>query len=121
LPKSASLSRYTWKFLWSPLLDRVRLPLGRRRGWIFLTQALLLLLIALLGCFSPARDLDAIVWIAALLAFLSATADIALDAYRRELLAEHELGLGNAVHVNAYRIAGLVPGSLSLILADRFV
>jgi len=111
---------YTWKFLWSPLLDRVRLPLGRRRGWIFLTQALLLLLIALLGRFSPARDLDAIVWIAALLAFLSATADIALDAYRRELLAEHELGLGNAVHVNAYRIAGLVPGSLSLILADRF-
>lgn len=110
---------YTWKFLWSPLLDRIVLPLGRRRGWILLTQALLLLLIALLGHFSPARDLDVIVWLAALLAFLSATADIALDAYRRELLAEHELGLGNAVHVNAYRIAGLVPGSLSLILADR--
>lgn len=110
---------YTWKFLWSPLLDRIELPLGRRRGWILLTQALLLLLIALLGHFSPARELDVIVWLAALLAFLSATADIALDAYRRELLAEHELGLGNAVHVNAYRIAGLVPGSLSLILADR--
>jgi len=54
----------------------------------------------------------------ALLAFFSATQDIALDAYRRELLAETELGLGNAVHVNAYRVAGLVPGSLSLILAD---
>lgn len=110
---------YTWKFLWSPLLDHIALPLGRRRGWILLTQALLLLIIALLGHYSPARDLEAIVWLTALLAFLSATADIALDAYRRELLAEHELGLGNAVHVNAYRIAGLVPGSLSLILADR--
>jgi len=114
---------YTWKFLWSPLLDRFAFPLfalGRRRGWIFITQALLLLVIALLGRFSPATELGTIVWLAALLAFVSATADIALDAYRRELLAEHELGLGNSVHVNAYRIAGLVPGSLSLILADHF-
>jgi len=111
---------YTWKFLWSPLLDRVHLPLGRRRAWILLTQTLLLLLIALLGRFSPASDLETIVWLTALIAFLSATADIALDAYRRELLFEQELGLGNALHVNAYRIAGLVPGSLSLILADHF-
>lgn len=110
---------YTWKFLWAPLLDRYAPPLGRRRGWIVLTQVLLLFVIALLGQFSPATDLGAIVWLAAALAFLSATADIALDAYRRELLAEHELGLGNSVHINAYRIAGLVPGSLSLILADR--
>ncbi len=110
---------YTWKFLWAPLLDRFALPLGRRRGWILLTQGLLLVIIALLGRLSPAQDLGAIVWLAALLAFLSATADIALDAYRRELLADRELGLGNSVHVNAYRIAGLVPGSLSLILADR--
>ncbi len=114
---------YTWKFLWSPLLDRFALPLfslGRRRSWIFITQALLLVIIALLGRLSPATELGTIVWLAALLAFMSATADIALDAYRRELLAENELGLGNSVHVNAYRIAGLVPGSLSLILADHF-
>ncbi|NWG32267.1 MAG: AmpG family muropeptide MFS transporter [Rhodocyclaceae bacterium] len=111
---------YTWKFLWSPLLDRFALPLGRRRGWIFFTQALLLAIIAGLGRLSPANELGAIVWLTALLAFVSATADIALDAYRRELLDERELGLGNAVHVNAYRIAGLVPGSLSLILADHF-
>lgn len=110
---------YTWKFLWAPLLDRYVLPLGRRRGWIVLTQAALLVVIALLGQFSPATDLGAIVWLAAALAFFSATGDIALDAYRRELLTDHELGLGNSVHVNAYRIAGLVPGSLSLILADR--
>lgn len=110
---------YTWKFLWAPLLDRYVLPLGRRRGWIVLTQGLLLVIIALLGQFSPATELGTIVWLAATLAFVSATADIALDAYRRELLPENELGLGNSVHVNAYRIAGLVPGSLSLILADR--
>lgn len=110
---------YTWKFLWSPLLDRYVLPLlGRRRGWMLLTQIGLLAVIASMGAFSPQSDLHTIAYIATLLAFLSATQDIVLDAYRRELLEENELGLGNAVHVNAYRIAGLVPGSLSLILAD---
>lgn len=110
---------YTWKFLWAPLLDRYALPLGRRRGWILLTQSALLVIIILLGRLSPADDLGAVVWLATLLALLSATADIALDAYRRELLSDHELGLGNSVHVNAYRVAGLVPGSLALILADH--
>jgi len=110
---------YTWKFLWSPLLDRYVLPvLGRRRGWMLLTQIGLLLVIAMMGAFSPQSDLHTIAWIATLLAFLGATQDIVLDAYRRELLSDDEMGLGNAVHVNAYRIAGLVPGSLSLILAD---
>lgn len=109
---------YTWKFVWAPLLDRYRLPLGRRRGWMLLTQIGLLLAIGLLGGFSPRADLTPVIWLAVALAFLSATQDIALDAYRREILAESELGLGNSVHVNAYRIAGLVPGSLSLILAD---
>ena len=111
---------YTWKFLWAPLLDRYALPsFGRRRGWMGLSQVLLLILIAALGRLSPTIDLQAIIIVAALLAFVSATQDIALDAYRRELLPDHELGLGNSVHVNAYRIAGLVPGSLSLILADH--
>jgi len=110
---------YTWKFLWSPLLDRYVVPaFGRRRGWMLLTQVGLLVVIASMGAFTPQSDLNTIAWIATLLAFLSATQDIVLDAYRRELLADNELGLGNAVHVNAYRIAGLVPGSLSLILAD---
>ncbi len=110
---------YTWKFLWSPLLDRYVVPaFGRRRGWMLITQIGLLIVIASMGAFSPQSDLHTIAWIATLLAFLSATQDIVLDAYRRELLSDVELGLGNAVHVNAYRIAGLVPGSLSLILAD---
>jgi PAT family beta-lactamase induction signal transducer AmpG len=111
---------YTWKFLWSPLLDRFAPPgLGRRRGWMALTQVALLAAIAALGTYAPQTELQMIVILAMLLAFASATQDIALDAYRRELLPNHELGLGNSVHVNAYRIAGLVPGSLSLILADH--
>ena len=111
---------YTWKFLWSPLLDRYVVPvLGRRRGWMLITQAALLLVIAAMGGFSPQKDLVMIVVFTTMLAFLSATLDIALDAYRRELLFDNELGLGNAVHVNAYRLSGLVPGSLALILADH--
>jgi PAT family beta-lactamase induction signal transducer AmpG len=110
---------YNWKFLWAPLVDRYALPvLGRRRGWMLLTQVGLLVTIATLGGLSPQTELRAIVLVATLLAFLSATQDIALDAYRRELLADNELGLGTAVHINAYRIAGLVPASLSLVLAD---
>ncbi|KON46516.1 hypothetical protein AL013_12865 [Mariprofundus ferrooxydans] len=111
---------YTWKFLWSPLLDRYAVPwLGRRRGWMLLTQVALLLTIAAMGGFSPQTELTMIILFSTLLAFLSATQDIALDAYRRELLSDEELGLGNSVHVNAYRVAGLVPGSLALILADH--
>ena len=111
---------YTWKFLWSPLLDRYALPLlGRRRGWMALTQFLLLGAIAWVGTLSPTNQLGLVLTATALIAFLSATQDIVLDAYRRELLPEIELGLGNALHVNAYKLAGLVPGSLSLVLADH--
>ena len=111
---------YTWKFMWSPVLDRYAIPgFGRRRGWMLLTQIGLLLTIGSLGGLNPQQNIWPILWLAALLAFLSATQDIALDAFRREILDDAELGLGNAVHVNAYRIAGLIPGSLSLILADR--
>jgi PAT family beta-lactamase induction signal transducer AmpG len=74
--------------------------------------------IGLLGGFSPSSNLTPVIWLSVALAFLSATQDVALDAFRREILSDQELGLGNSVHVNAYRIAGLVPGSLSLILAD---
>lgn len=111
---------YTWKFLWSPLLDRFALPaLGRRRGWMLLTQIGLLFTIGGMGGIDPTVGIGPVLLLAALLAFLSATQDIVLDALRREILHEEELGLGNSVHVNAYRIAGLVPGSLSLILADH--
>ncbi|MDQ7989932.1 MAG: AmpG family muropeptide MFS transporter [Candidatus Dactylopiibacterium sp.] len=111
---------YAWKFLWAPLLDRYALRvLGRRRGWMLLTQLLLVGAIAALGQLSPAQQVDGVMLLTALVAFLSATQDIVLDAFRRELLPEIELGLGNAIHVNAYRVAGLVPGSLALILSDH--
>ncbi len=109
---------YTWKFLWSPLLDRFALPLGRRRGWILATQIALLISLGSFGQLQPSLDIGLVAALAAGVAFFSATQDIALDAYRRELLAESELGLGNSIHVNAYRIAGFVPGALALILAD---
>ena len=110
---------YNWKFVWSPLLDRYALPLlGRRRGWMLATQIFLLASIPLFGFFHPKLDLWAIAYLATAVAFFSASQDIVLDAYRREILSDTELGLGNSVHVNAYRVAGLVPGALSLVLAD---
>jgi len=112
---------YLLKFVWSPLLDRYSFPLlGRRRGWIFVTQIGLLLSLSVLGYFQPATEINSILWLAALVAFFSASQDIVLDAYRRELLPDYELGLGNQIHVQAYRVAGLVPGSLGLILADHY-
>jgi len=111
---------YTWKFLWSPVMDRFKLPfLGRRRGWALLTQALLLVSIGLLGHFNPATSLQAIVWLVFAVALFSASQDIVIDAYRRELLADDELGTGTSFWINAYRLSGLVPGSLALILADH--
>ena len=110
---------FTWKFLWAPFFDRFIPPLGRRRGWLLISQVLLLLSIPVFGAFNPKFDIWTIAYLASLVAFFSASQDIVLDAYRRELLLDDELGLGNAIHVNAYKIAGLVPGSLSLILADH--
>jgi PAT family beta-lactamase induction signal transducer AmpG len=111
---------YTWKFLWSPLLDRYALPLlGRRRGWMLITQLALLVAIPLFGALSPRQDIWTIVVLSTAVAFFSASQDIVLDAFRREILPDPELGLGTSIHVNAYRISSLVPGALALILADR--
>ncbi len=111
---------YTWKFLWAPLADRYGVPgLGRRRGWMFVSQVALIAAVFTLGTLDPVANLKVVVAVASLVAFLSAPQDIAIDAYRRELLEESELGLGNALFVNAYKVAGLVPGSLSLFLADH--
>jgi len=109
---------FTWKFLWAPFFDRYTPPLGRRRGWLFVSQIALLLSVPFFGALQPHLNLWAIAGLSVAVAFFSASQDIVLDAYRRELLPDTELGLGNAVHVNAYKIAGLIPGSLSLILAD---
>nr|WP_289847267.1 AmpG family muropeptide MFS transporter [Amphritea atlantica] len=110
---------YTWKFMWAPLMDRYIPPfLGRRRGWMLLMQLALLGSIACLGLFDPGMSIMTIAYLATAVALFSASQDIVLDAYRRELLPEQELGWGNSVHVQAYRISGIVPGALGLILAD---
>lgn len=115
---------YTWKFLWAPLMDRYipRLPgwrPGRRRGWMLVTQLLVAAAIAALGFVSPRDSIWTVAALTTLVAFFGASSDIVIDAYRRELLRDTEQGLGNAVHVNAYKIAALIPGSLSLILSDH--
>ncbi len=110
---------YTWKFLWAPFMDRWFPPLlGRRRGWMAVCQLALLLFIGSLGMFDPVKSIWTVAWLAFAVALFSATQDVALDAFRREILPDEELGLGNAIHVQAYRISSLIPGSLSLILAD---
>ena len=110
---------FTWKFIWSPLLDAVQLPfLGRRRGWMLVSQIGLLLALAAYAFLNPTQHMPVIMALSLVVAFFSASQDIVLDAFRREILPDSELGLGNAIHVNAYRVASLIPGSLSLILAD---
>ncbi len=110
---------YTWKFLWSPVMDRFKLPfLGRRRGWALITQIGLIVSIAALGRFDPSVSLQAIVVTVFIISFFGASQDIVIDAYRRELLADDELGTGTSFFVNAYRLSSLVPGSLALILSD---
>src|SRR5262245_21806409 len=111
---------YTLKFLWSPLFDRYALrPIGRRRGWLVVTQtALVVALFALSYAQPQSGDLLAISIAALLVAFFSASQDIVVHAYRRESLSDRELGLGSAVYVNGYRVGMLLAGGGGLILAD---
>jgi len=114
---------YTWKFFWAPALDRYSptfygFNLGIRRSWMLLTQLALFIFICILGSMNPQLNLWSVAYLCMFIAFLSATQDISIDAYRRQILPDHELGLGNSIHVNAYRISGLIPGSLALILSD---
>lgn len=111
---------YSLKFLWSPLLDRFVPPfLGRRRGWLVITQVALVLAIAAMSLQNPRQALQLLAVNAVLIAFFSASQDIAFDAYRVDVLEEREMGAGAAVAVLGYRIALLVTGSVALILADQ--
>ena len=82
---------YSWKFLWAPLMDRFSLPLGRRRGWMLVTQICLILGIGSLGHVDPANNMALVAAFASIIAFLSASQDVAIDAYRREILSDEEL------------------------------
>ena len=111
---------YAFKFLWSPLMDRYVPPfLGRRRGWMIITQLILIVSIALLGFFHPASHLVMIAFLAVAVAFFSASQDIVLDAYRTESLETEERGAGAGIWIMGYRIAILVSGAAALILSDH--
>ena len=110
---------YTLKFLWAPLTDRYCPPFfGRRRGWLIAIQLSLALSIAGLGWTQPAQAPLTVAVVACLLAFFSASQDIVIDAYRREALADNELGLGSSLYVNGYRIGMLLASGGGLIMAD---
>jgi PAT family beta-lactamase induction signal transducer AmpG len=110
---------YTWKFLWSPLLDRFSPGfLGRRRGWLLISQVALMGSVALLSLSDPAAYPQWLVTSALLVAFFSATQDIVVDAYRREDLPDQELGLGSSLYVYGYRIGMWTAAGGGLILAD---
>lgn len=112
-------SPYSWKFLWSPALDRFTPPfLGRRRGWLLAAQLALMAAIVLLGFSDPVRHPLRMAAAALLVAFLSATQDAVVDAYRREDLPDQELGLGSSMYVYGYRIGMWAAGGGGLILAD---
>ncbi len=112
---------YTFKYLWAPLVDRFEPPgLGRRRGWIVLAQLLLAAALFGMAQLSPGLHTQLFAAVAVGVAFLSATQDIAIDAYRTELLAPKERGLGGSLTVLGYRVAMVLSGGISLIWAEQW-
>ncbi len=112
---------YVLKFLWAPAVDKVRFPwLSVRRDWMVLTQLLLVGLLVAMAFFEPRCSPMGLALVALALACASATQDIAIDAYRTELLKVEERGLGSALYVTGYRIAMVVSGGLALFLAAYF-
>src|SRR3990172_8960193 len=113
---------YTYKFLWAPLMDRYAPPfLGRRRGWLLVTQLLLAAAIVFMGTLKPADSAWLLGAAALSVALLSASQDIVFDALRADWLERDERGAGAAVSVLGYRIAMLVSGAGALILADQWL
>ena len=113
---------YVFKFLWSPAMDRYTPPLlGRRRGWLVITQILLLIAIAAMGFLEPSTQLRWMAALAVIIAFCSASQDIVFDAWKTDVLSAQERGAGAAISVLGYRLAMLVSGGLALWLADRWL
>lgn len=111
---------YVYKFLWAPMMDKYRLPyLGLRRGWMITMQLILIALLILIGMSDPLAKPYQLAFLALCLAFFAATQDIAIDAYRTELLLPEERGLGTSMAVSGYRIAMLISGGLALVIAHH--
>lgn len=112
---------YTIKFLWAPFMDRYTPPfLGRRRGWMIIAQIMLLFTITSLGFTHPTQSPWTVAFICVLITFASASQDIVIDAYRTEILEDNERGIGSSLYIMGYRLAVVIAGSISLILADYF-
>src|SRR6266851_9197334 len=113
---------YAFKFLWSPLIDRLPppLPLGRRRGWGITIQITLIAATLSLGACDPKQNLARMGVLALLVAFLSASQDVVIDAWRVEILTTELQGPGAGMIQTGYRIAMLVSGAGALVIASRF-
>jgi len=115
------LFSYNWKFAWSPLMERFSPPfLGKRRGWMLITQVPLILLTLSLLLLDPSSQIGLIAMVVGTIAFFSASQDIVLDAFRRELLSDDEMGMGTSLFVNAYKFSSIIPGGVALIIEDLF-
>ena len=110
---------YTFKFLWAPLMDRFEPPfLGRRRGWLVLTQLALAGALMWMATTPPTAAIGAFAALAGLVAFLSASQDVVVDAYRTDLLAPAERGIGSSLAVLGYRLGMITSGGIALIWVD---
>lgn len=113
---------YTFKFLWAPLIDRYAPPiLGRRRGWMVIAQVLLGVALIAMGVLNPVQDLIWLALLATLVAFLSATQDIAFDAYSTEVLDKDERAAGAAIRTLGYRIGMVLSGGFGMVMAERWL
>ncbi len=111
---------YTLKFLWAPILDRFEvLKIGRRKSWILLTQTLIAVMLLIMATINPSEEVYPLAVLALMLSFLSASQDIAFDAFRTDSLNKNERGLGAGLSVLGYRVGMIVSGALALILADK--
>ena len=110
---------YTFKFLWAPLMDRFDVPwLGRRRGWLVLTQLVMAGALLLLAATSPTAATRAFALLAVAVAFISASQDVVIDAYRTDLLPPAERGMGASLNVMGYRLAMILSGGVAFIWTD---
>ncbi len=119
---------YSFKFVWAPLVDQLRLPylsrfLGQRRGWLLLAQLSVISAICIMAMVDPATGEDTLFWMAigaVLLGFSSATQDIVIDAYRIEVADERLQGVLAAAYTAGYRFAMIIAGAGALVMASHW-
>jgi PAT family beta-lactamase induction signal transducer AmpG len=110
---------YTFKFLWAPLMDRFEPKfLSRRKAWLVMVQIALALTLFLLSTLNPTNQTQLLALAAVMVAFLSASQDVVIDAYRTDVLVPDERGIGSSLSVFGYRFAMILSGGIALVWAD---